>query len=759
MRLARPALALALLFTLACSPSVVPDAHAADDLVVGPVATLPPGSVPTDPLQVIAGTGTRFLVPPSDNANPGLYTPDDGHTWQPVPAGFGYQRDGEATELADETFGYGGTFLGMTQGSGKDLQRLQRWNPDTGTVTTFQPDLVDPFDDESEGLVVVDYVGSTTVLSDGRVFRLDGEQAVELHPVFAAGAPRSRRAALTRDGAFVVKAGSGLLAVAPTDGGPGAVTRKIPGLLSMDVSGMNIHYLTGTATRLKECRATATAPAKASCVTVAKGDYRRSRLVEHELGTSAGAAQVTVQTDRNSRRWIVQGGRVSRVASSLTWLPFRDTTKPVALAFAKGDALKAAVTVSAAGKATRLFVGPQESAPPSSLTLAGGRVVYNQRHYAVSTGVTWQTFSRSFDGTALGGPTRLTTREIYGTAASAGRTAVQWDRAANGNHHTVVFYDGTTRTGSYAAPARSWLNMAGGPYALVRTTVVRVDGHVVSTGPVMALFGSLVVEASSAGQVAGRTFQVRDLARPGEPPVPVALPQPDGRVYAAIGHYTQNPWRLWGEWLTVGYQDAGGSYGQLAFNYRTSRVVDLTGAGTVFGLGDDYVLLGNSDAGTAQVRVLGSARSTSLPVGAGFYEVTTDGVGTFGWSGPAGQQLTTVRGLAASPPRLLGTLAPSTFAAKGSRHWKPALDLTKAVAAGSLELRDRAGTLVRTLPTKATTTGSVRGVSWDGRDASGARVAAGTYAWTLVAQAADGSGLVTSVDGLRAATGTVRVTR
>lgn len=90
--------------------------------------------------------------------------------------------------------------------------------------------------------------------------------------------------------------------------------------------------------------------------------------------------------------------------------------------------------------------------------------------------------------------------------------------------------------------------------------------------------------------------------------------------------------------------------------------------------------------------------------------------------------------------------------------WRPQFDLTQAVRAGSIEIRRADGTLVRTLPTRASAQGSIRGPAWDGTDASGKKVPPGRYHWTLIVEGGDGSGAATAVDGSGPATGTVTVT-
>jgi flagellar hook assembly protein FlgD len=102
-------------------------------------------------------------------------------------------------------------------------------------------------------------------------------------------------------------------------------------------------------------------------------------------------------------------------------------------------------------------------------------------------------------------------------------------------------------------------------------------------------------------------------------------------------------------------------------------------------------------------------------------------------------------------------MAASTF--RNGSSWKPQFDLTKAVQAGSLEIRNDAGTLVRSIPTKASPTGSIRDVAWDGRDAAGSLVTPGTYTWNLAVSATDTSGGAVSIDGQHSPTGQVQVHR
>lgn len=743
----------------------LPTASAADGLSLGPVVSIPATNVPREP-DVIAGTGTRFII--SLDAGGDLYTPDNGTTWQQVPPAFAVADD---SGVEDYTAGYGGTFVGMrVVDQAAQLLRLQKWSPDTGAVTTFAYDLLSPFDSESDGLHVSDYVGSTVVLNDGRVFDISGDQLVRLQPAYAA-TPKLYQGqyALSNDGATVVRAGFvdsmkyGYLNVAPTHGGAGAVLVRVDGLLNMDVSGTNVHYLVGTKKSLRLCKAAVAMPTKSSCTTVVRGDYRYSKLANVQLGTSAGADQIYVSFPgtKGERRWIVQGGKKAKV--TLRWLGFRDTTKPMAIAYSKAAKLNMAATVSGSGKATPLFATPPQPAAPSSVAMTTGRVAYLQDHYKTSTGTRTDVWVRALNGSVLGAETRLTTRNVYPVVASAARTAVQVQYTSPTKKYQVVFYDGAGSSGSHVSRTRNPLAALSGPYARLRTSVVRVDGKEVAGSLVAGAFGSLVIEASSTKRVVGRTFRIRDLERPGAAPVNVALPKLGERIYRTPTSSEDSNWLFAGDWIVASYIE-GNIYGQVAFNYRTQQAVDLTAQGWVYELGDGWVVLSNSGAKTATVHVLATGQTLVLPTGAQLGNVEGDGIRTVGWEVIDEDfnvtfKIAELQGLVAVAPRLLGTLAPTTFKAKAGKRWSPKFDLTKAIAAGTLEIRDASGTLVRSLATRATSTGSVRGVSWNGRNAEGKLVRAGKYTWTLAVAAADGSGAALSVDGLRSASGTLKVTR
>jgi flagellar hook assembly protein FlgD len=83
--------------------------------------------------------------------------------------------------------------------------------------------------------------------------------------------------------------------------------------------------------------------------------------------------------------------------------------------------------------------------------------------------------------------------------------------------------------------------------------------------------------------------------------------------------------------------------------------------------------------------------------------------------------------------------------------------LTKGVRSGRLEIRNSAGKLFRSLAVKASKNGSLRGITWNGRDQAGKRVPAGSYTYSLTNRAADGTGAIRLVDGSLGPIGTIQV--
>ena len=257
------------------------------------------------------------------------------------------------------------------------------------------------------------------------------------------------------------------------------------------------------------------------------------------------------------------------------------------------------------------------------------------------------------------------------------------------------------------------------------------------------IFGSLVVEQSGDDA----SFTVRDfLDRKAE--VLKALPDP-----GADSHYLGVA--IWGDWVAATRTNGQWwSEVSVTHNYRTNRTLTAQGNSSLMALGDGFAIV--NDHGSDQVKVWNLATGkVTLLVTTGTKAadpVATDGSRVAFVKGGS-LVVKTIAGAGKSAPRVLGVVAPGTL--KGT--WKAAIDLTKAVHPGRLEIRDSTGTLVRSLTVKATKDGSLRGIIWNGRSRAGKRVATGSYTYALTNRAVDGTGAMRLVNGSVGPIGTIQV--
>ncbi|MFN8136429.1 MAG: FlgD immunoglobulin-like domain containing protein [Propionicimonas sp.] len=353
-------------------------------------------------------------------------------------------------------------------------------------------------------------------------------------------------------------------------------------------------------------------------------------------------------------------------------------------------------------------------------------------------------------GDGIGAEKRLADR-AEAALASAGRTAVA---TASG----VAFYDRSTAV-SRGSAVNALLGFSG-PYALLDRgsgwfdltgyAGVPMGSYVRAPGHLRAIFGTRVLggtdclqgSAMCTGSGDGETtLVVTDLLdatyrRP--------IPLPDG-VDARTSHVQAA--FLWGDRVAASFTSADPGTGEATVR---SAVYDMV-AGTwgdlqdarLLGLGDGYAVREDGDGLSAWDYVTGETYRLSDTDGG---TTVTAGSDTLAYANDDEIVVRRVPGTGASAPRVLGVVAPAGCNAWDCA-WSPQFDLTKALDAGQVVIRDPQGEVVRTLRTAATTDGSVRGVTWDGRSDTGAFVVAGDYRWQLVVAAADGSGTATGVDG------------
>ena len=241
---------------------------------------------------------------------------------------------------------------------------------------------------------------------------------------------------------------------------------------------------------------------------------------------------------------------------------------------------------------------------------------------------------------------------------------------------------------------------------------------------------------------------MRDFVVPAAPVVDITLPDP-----GPAGSY--NDVLIWGDWVAATKRSGEWwSWVAMVTNYRTDMTLTAPANSSLLALGDGFAIINDYDSD--RIAVWNLATDTMAPLVATEDHtpgpVATDGAGVAFVKGTS-LVIKTIAGAGRSAPRVLGVVAPRTL--KGT--WKAAIDLTKAVRSGRLEIRNAAGHSVRSITVKSTKDGSLRGIAWNGRDNKGKRVAEGSYTYRLTNRSADGSGAILLVDGSVGPLGTIRV--
>lgn len=235
------------------------------------------------------------------------------------------------------------------------------------------------------------------------------------------------------------------------------------------------------------------------------------------------------------------------------------------------------------------------------------------------------------------------------------------------------------------------------------------------------------------------------------------LPEPGQYGYYGDLH-------LWGDWVAGTFTDKGSDWRAFAYNYRTGTLKLAPSSAsrtTLAALGDGYAVLTAVDAASGrQLQLWKLGDNSTRNLSSVSWTVTADGSrfaylkgDPYDYLAPARIVAVDLSSLSMTHPRVLGAVAPVTW----KQGWKLAIDLTKAVRAGHLEIRDANGNLVRSLKVSASRDGALRNIGWNGKDASGHKVPAGTYSYRLTGRAKDGSGITQSADGSTAALGSVVV--
>lgn len=484
------------------------------------------------------------------------------------------------------------------------------------------------------------------------------------------------------------------------------------------IGGSAVFSLTSSKSGLRLCRQPLPS-GRAACLKVAGGDHRTKAAQLHQFG-----ARSIIRDPLNTAPLLVEDGRVTAVAlpaGTVSWARdgAGDPTRPL-LRVLDAEDHPHHLTVEPDGSTAEYRAVPR--VPVLIWSLALSPTILFGDHWANGQGaVEWQ---RTIGTSGLGDPTAAPGR-VTGTSGS--RWVVQDDK------HRRWAYDHGSRG---AAVGEFW--GITGPYLLGQDDVSLVNGKKLVTKRPKALFGSLVAERITAPQgQPGYWVAIRDLAGPTMQPVPVKLTDSD---------YTYGLVRLWGDWIgTTPDNDSA-----LVINWRTGAV--LTQPFDLAYLGDGFAVLADPNH---ELSIWVFATNTVTPLGTGTSELVFDADGDrIAYADADRLYLRTVAGAGLSSPRLLGVL--TSGRATRTARWKASIDLTKPLAAGTLVIRDKAGRAVRTLTTPASSTGSLRGISWNGRNTAGKQLR-GTYTWELVAAATDGSGQAVAVTGVGPPKGSITV--
>ncbi|MCW5951839.1 MAG: hypothetical protein KIT69_06245 [Propionibacteriaceae bacterium] len=522
-----------------------------------------------------------------------------------------------------------------------------------------------------------------------------------------------------------------------------------------------IEYLRLSGTKLTWCtrewNTTTDALKKAVCKTVVKKTKKTATI----SAVRYGPLQLGITINGALKLWngkkLVSVAKVSGHSLSFTGLG----DPPAPLIRAEKAPAGAVYSAATNGKLTKRFAYFNGRVSPVSLDLtharlAGldGRAGYRAWTRAVGTGI-----APAADETTLSGTTA-------GLQVSGSRSAQRI-----GTKLTLRDGDGVTGT----ATKVSALTDASGPYSLItrskKTYVLNSSGAVVakpskSGNQIVAIFGSLAVEQSKDR----KSILVRELS--GQRGFPVPASQIPG---AGSG------WRIssafvWGDLVVVGtsYSSFRTSY---VYNWQLREWTTSAKDTVPVALGDGVAAVRDLKTGTYALWDLNHNYDPLRPGAKPFVDAdvsvtpTFDGVNRFVYSTGTALKLVDLAQWddadlsGTTAPRVLGTIAPTSYEINGV--WRLALDASRPLDDGVVEILDAAGTKVAELPATGGEDGSIR-VSWNGAKLVGGSmldgslpehlVPDGSYTWRLLIADTDGTPLTRITGDTAAPSGSIKVT-
>lgn len=526
------------------------------------------------------------------------------------------------------------------------------------------------------------------------------------------------------------------VASSPTAGASDWVT--IDGVKDWSVSVSQLVYTLDTPTGVRLCTRPLSniSPTPTDCPMVVEGARTSYSADVYLLGASTLVALVSNDTGATS--WYIVTGTSSKPVQlpqgSSIDVPFEGDTAYVVVRDA--DSVPSIKKVNADGS---LSVGPsnpsQAVASVQSLAVAPGRVVEaDDRDAASATFLSW---SRTVSGSGFGSDVALPKR-ASGLAASAGRTALSSSDGLTMLDRGVAKYTfSDAHMGQISGPyvAQRLNDASFTPSVLVSKT----DGTKVSTFASWAgaLFGSRYLSFAADASPTGSTRVTTTALNGGAT---------DPMVSLAPGSAACSGWVAWDD-LVAGTCDTG--HAVRVYNAITGSLVRSTSSSknlSVTELGDGYALLYGENGGqlwnlaTGDLLQLVECESPTL----------SDGVGHVVCASKSELIWRDYSSLSTSAARVLGWSAPANFG-PAATSWTPEIDATKPFKSGTLTITQNS-TVVRVLTVPASADGSMRGVSWDGKNGAGVVLASGSFTAELSVTAVDGSGAVKAIDGVSSPT-------
>ncbi len=543
---------------------------------------------------------------------------------------------------------------------------------------------------------------------------------------------------LNTDGAFDLFAAAPDLVTSP-----GAWV-QIPSYEDYTITDTDLFYVVSNASGVSLCRRPVTSMATESCTTVVSGDF----TVGHAFTVTSLGALVLVQ---------IMGPGDETHLSDAAYVVTADLSSVAKVSLPAGSWVESAIP----GGAPYLLVRDQSTVPSVQIVAQNGSLsagfdiptTQAVRNYYLGVApnrvdggdprdgsAAVPVWTRTVSASGFGAESPLP-RRASGVIATAGRTAIV-------GRDGLSMYDRGVLGYTFADADALDVAKVSGPYVAEqvlgysptpRTLVSKVDGTAVNQfdGWPVALFGSLYIESSDDTDQAGsKHVLVRDLTG--------ALADASYSLPAGTAGCVTTG--AWGSRIVMYCGNAPWADTSRVYDFRTGALIGST-PGMVEFLGDGYAVVALND--TYEVWNL-AANTLDVVTGCHSYSsiAATDGVGHVVCQSDTDLVWRDYSSLSTSAGQVLGWLAPSTFA---SGTWSPQIDATKAFSAGVLRISQGA-TTIKDIPVAASADGSVRGVSWDGKNSAGSVVSSRAYTATLLVSGADGSGPLTAIDGTSAPT-------